>query len=65
MATNLVIEPDELEQLIMDTVRKTVTSGKRASSEYICDTLLRTHGLDSSPTMINTTANTHDCHGKA
>ena len=55
MATNFVPEPEELEQLIIDTVRKTVSSGKRVSSKYICDTLLRTHGLDSSPTMLQLT----------
>ena len=43
-------EPDELEELTLDTVRKTLISGKCASSEYICDTLLLTHGLDTSPT---------------
>ena len=55
MATNFIPEPEEIEELILDAVRKTVSSGKRATSEYICDTLLQSHGLESSLTMLQLT----------
>ena len=56
MASKFVPEPEETDQLILDTIRKIQRSKKRAYSELVFKKLSKQCGLDESPAMLQLTS---------
>ncbi len=56
MASKIIPEPEEMDQLILDTIRKIRKSKKRAYSDLVCEKLSEAHGLDKSPAMLQLTS---------
>ena len=56
MATKLFPDPDETDQLIIDTIRQIQKSKKRAFSDLVCKKLSKDHGLEESIAMLQLTS---------
>ena len=56
MASKFIPEPEESDQLILDTIRKIQRSKKRAYSELVLKKLSKQYGLDESPAMLQLTS---------
>ena len=56
MASKFVPEPEEADQLILDTIRKIQKSKKRAYSELVFKKLPKQYRLDESPFMLQLTS---------
>ena len=52
MASKFVLEPEETDQLILDTIRKIQKLKKHAYPDLVCKKLSKDHGLDGSPFML-------------
>ena len=56
MATKLLPDPDETDQLIIDTIRNIQKSKKRAFSELVCKKFSKDYGLEQSLAMLQLTS---------
>ena len=56
MASKFVPEPEEMDQLILETIRKIRKSKKRAYSDLVCEKLSEAHGLDKSLAILQITS---------
>ncbi len=55
MAAKCVLEPEEVEQLVLDAIRKIQENKQRADVNSVCKTLSKKHGLDDSTTSLQIT----------
>ena len=55
MAAKMVLDPQEVEELILDTIENIQVKKKRANSISVCKTLSKTHGLNDSTTSLQLT----------
>ena len=55
MAAKCVLDPEEVEQLILDAIRKIQEKKQRADVNSVCKTLSKRHGLDDSTTTLQLT----------
>ena len=51
----MVLEPQEVEEVILDTIENIQVKKKRANSISVCKTLSKTHGLNDSTTSLQLT----------
>ena len=56
MATKLLPDPDETDQLIIETIRHIQKSKNRAFSDLVCKKLYKDHGLEQSLAMLQLTS---------
>ena len=55
MAAKCVLDPEEVEQLILDAIRKIRENKQRADANSVCKTLSKNYGLDDSTTTLQLT----------
>lgn len=55
MAAKMVLEPQEVEDLILDAIENLQVKKKRANSISVCKSLSKMHGLNDSATSLQLT----------
>ena len=55
MAAKCVLDPEEVEQLILDAIRKIRENKQRADANSVCKALSKNYGLDDSTTTLQLT----------